>query len=183
MKKIRLTEASTKTALEKMMDVEAGIRKENWRACSVAKLKEYYITCLYKQLTVAKNQAEQEIKRRDLHSWLAPRPLTMDNFPVEKAQEVWNERKTYHRLWQAALDCPHFYGDMLRPSEYLLRAWLFAAAMDKPELTPMMDSFKNKMRAEGTYSGLIPVYIDELLKYPDRADKISAAVEQVDYTK
>ena len=183
MKKTIITEASTMSQLDKMYQCEHGQRRQNWRSCSLDKLKENYRICLYQRFVKAGSEAEAEIIHRELHNLLAPRPYNIDNFSVNHAQFIWDNRKTYHRIIQAAKECPLTCGDTLRPSEYLTRAFILAVAMDNSEMDAFIQAVKAAMRAEETYSGLMPKYLDEVANKSGNADAIANAVAQVDYTK
>lgn len=183
MKTIKLYEASNLSQFDKMQLCDSGRRRQNWSACSRDKLKENYKICLENNFTKACGEAETEIIRREMWSILAPRPLNINNFSINHAQFVWDNRKTYHRIMQAASDCPLTCGDTLRPSEYLTRAYVLALAMDNPELNAFLQAVKAAMRAQETFSGLMPKYLDELINRSGVADAIANAVAQVNYTK
>jgi len=183
MKKTIITEASTMSQLDKMYQCEHGQRRQNWRSCSLDKLKENYRICLYQNFTKAGGEAEAEIIHREMWGLLAPRPFNIDNFSTNHAQFVWDNRKTYHRIMQAASECPITCGDTLRPSEYLTRAFILALAMDNPELDAFINAVKATMRAQETYSGLMPKYLNDIANRPGVADAVAVAVAGVDYLK
>ena len=179
----QLNEAA-QTPLEKMQDANTGKRRQNWGACSDTKLKTYYQICLSNGLHTAQYQCEMEIKKRGYNTWLVPRVGALDNFPVMFAQEIWNERKTCHRLIQNAIDLTTVSAnvDVLRPSEYLTRIYMLIKCMGHETELKMLEIWiKNHMKDQQTYYDLIPTIISKAISLPGVPDKIARAVAQVNY--
>ena len=184
MKTIKLNEASSLSTDEKMRLCDIGQRKQNWGACSVGKLRENYVTCLYRNYRNAGAQAEGEILRRGFVLWLAPRVYNITNISTSHAQLLWDNRKTYHRVIQQAIDIQTLYGsDVWRPSEFLFRAFLLASAMNRPEMQGLIDAIKACMRDQMTYSGIMPKYLEEAANNKTIMEAVAKAVSEVDYTK
>jgi hypothetical protein len=93
MKKIKVTklsEAYELSAVEKMELFNKGERRENVKACALAKLLTYYDICLSKGFTVAAERIEEELLRRDLPEYILPEPnsLTPEMFTSTLAKFI-----------------------------------------------------------------------------------------------
>lgn len=177
-----LTEAS-KTPLEKMQDVNIGVRKQNWGACSDDKLKMYYGICLSNHLEKAASEAEKELIARGDIMWLAPRIEKLDYVHSSVAQYVWSNRETFPAIVKDARDVSSVTADTLRPSEFMIRALILAVANGDAILNRMIKYVKQCIKSYYTYSDMVPGLLSELLKRPEFAAKISKAWDEVDYSR
>lgn len=186
MKKIKLTEATAKTPLEKMQDTNSGKRNQNWKACSDNKLKLYYKICIENNLSYALQQCEQEILARDYHNWLCPFSASFSRlncFNTQFAQHLWDERNTCHRIIQEAIDSPYVGPPGSRPSEYLLKAYIFIKCMGHDSEFKMMEIWiKNHMKDQDTYYNKIPTILDEICQIPNVTDDIAKAIAGVNFS-
>ena len=183
MKKIRLTEATAKTPLEKMQDANSGKRKQNWAACSDTKLKMYYKVCIENTLPVALHECEQEILKRSHHNWLRPRLGAVLNYTTTFAQHLWDERTTCHRIIQEAVDSPYTISPNSRPSEYLVQAYILIKCMDHDSDLKMMEIWiKNHMKDQDTYYNEIPSLLNVLSEDPKVVQEITTAIAGVNFS-
>ncbi len=186
MKKIKLTEATAKTPYEKMQDVDHGRRNQNWKACSDTKLKLYYKICIESNLQFALRQCEQEIVARSQYNWLCPFAgsfLGLHKFETQFAQHLWDERNTCHRIIQEAIDYPYVGPPGGRPSEYLLKAYIFIKCMGHDSEFKMMEIWiKNHMKDQDTYYNQIPGILDEICQLPGVVDDIAVAIAGVNFS-
>lgn len=182
MKTVVLKEASTQTPLEKMRDANSGKRRQNWKACSDNKLKQYYKICIDNDFTLALLCCEVEIYRRGYHQWLCPRlGAFTTGWDVSFAQHLWDERKTCHRIIQEAIDEPSIHPSV-RPSEYLLRAYLLIKCMGHDSELKMMEIWiKNHMMDQNTYFDEIPTILNDICKDSNIMDAIANTVSGVNY--
>lgn len=85
MKTIRvksLTEASNLSPTEKMRLFNAGQRRENIKACSDQKLKDYYNICVQNGFKNAENQIMSELIARGL---VSARPIRLDDITLDES--------------------------------------------------------------------------------------------------
>lgn len=182
MKKIKLTEASTKTPLEKMQDVDHCKRNENWAACSDNKLKLYYKTCIENSLHYAVRQCEQEVLRRNHYNWLRPSLINLIDYDTSFAQHLWDERNTCHRIIQEAVDSPYTISSQSRPSEYLVRAYILIKCMGHDSELKMMEIWiKNHMKDQDTYYSEIPDVLDWVSDNDHATQQIADAIKGVKF--
>ena len=182
MKKIKLTEASAKTPLEKMQDVDHGRRNENWGACSDSKLKLYYKTCIENSLRYAVRQCEQEVLKRNHYNWLRPSPINLIDYDTSFAQHIWDERNTCHRIIQEAVDSPYTISPQSRPSEYLVRAYILIKCMEHDSELKMMEIWiKNHMKDQDTYYSEIPDVLDWVSDNAHATQQIADAIKGVKF--
>lgn len=183
MKKIKLTEDTAKTPLEKMQDVDHGRRNQNWGACSDTKLKMYYKICIDNSLRFALTQCEQEIIKRSHHNWLRPRLTAVTDYSTSFAQHLWNERATCHRIIQEAVDVPYTGHPLDRPSEYLVKAYVLLKCMGHDSDLKMMEIWiKNHMKDQDTYYNEIPSLLNILSENPTVVQRITTAVAGVNFS-
>lgn len=181
MKKTVITEALS--PLDKMKAANAGTRNQNWKACSDQKLKDYYKICLDNNLVHAQNLAEAEIKGRLHWEWLAPRAnnIHLLNITYADAQYLWQERATCHRVIQTALDQSHQFGDLYRPSEYLLKAYMLIKCMDHETDFKMMEIWIKNFMSDQPYYNLIPSIANQMINQGTAAADIATAIAKVKY--
>lgn len=87
MKRIKLTklcEASELSAVEKMELFNKGERRENVKACAIAKLLTYYDICIAREFHRAADQIEDELLRRDLPEYIMPNPGAIAPYMFDK---------------------------------------------------------------------------------------------------
>ena len=186
MAKVILKEASNLTPQEKMRLCNIGQRRQNWGACSLAKLIDNYKICLQMGYTKAGDEAATELKQRGLWELVAPRTWYIDFLPTNvmkaHAQWLWNIRNQPQHLYaEVAAHRTNYPKDGLLPSEFLIRAWILCAAMNKPELASLMQDIKSSMQSNGTYAKYVPQYVQDILSRPSRNDRIAEAVSGVIY--
>lgn len=183
MKRLIVEASNTLSAYDKMKLVDKSQRKQNWSACSDLKLHAYYKICLEHNLTKAQAEAEQEIRKRRLWMWLAPRTYNIKGtFSAEKAQQVWDLRKTPRKFIEVANDTWQKTGAFFYGSEVLLRAYMLALAMRNSELQPFIDEIKKEIQYYNTYAFLMPLYLNLLLQDPAVVEQIQKAVNLVRYS-
>ena len=104
MKTIKLQEASSLTAYDKMRLFDQGQRNENLKACGVPKLITFYHTCLNNGFKNAEKQVAAEVTRRNLSIYLWPDITKIDStqFTPYEAQLLLKCKNDPERAWRKA---------------------------------------------------------------------------------
>ena len=175
MKKIKLHEASNLGAYDKMQLFDLGQRRENLKACSAAKLINYYNICLNNGFKYAEQQITAEMLHRgglDMYIWPDISKIDASQFtPYEAQLLLQHEQDTDPAPAVANMYLNPF--PKLTAAETLLVYLIWTLALDLPRLRNQI-----KVYFDGRiYFSKIPQLVEDLLNQPGIADIISDIIK------
>ena len=174
MKTIKLHEASSLTAYDKMRLFDQGQRNENLKACGVPKLITFYHTCLNNGFKNAEKQVAAELTRRNLSIYLWPDINKIDatQFTPYEAQLLLKCKNDPDPgpLVSSIYQNPF---PSLTQSETLLVYLVWSLALDLPKFTSQFKVYF----ANQIYFSKIPQMVNDLLDQPGIADIIADIIK------
>lgn len=171
MKTIKLHEASSLSAFDKMRLFDQGKRRENLKACSSMKLITFYSVCLNNGFKNAEKQVAAEMKARgglDLYLWPEVAKIDSTQFTPYEAQLLLKHKDV--------LDPAPIVTDMylhpfpkLTAAETLLVYLVWAIVLDLPKFVRQIKVYF----AGKIYFSKIPEMLEDILAQPGTLDIIS----------
>lgn len=172
--RIRLSESSSMTPLEKMRAFNDGTRKENLRACKIDKLIMYYKIALEHDLTRAAMYIEVEFETRDLPEYIVPRaclkaPRTRC-FSEEVARAVIDAKGDLEVILNCARRA-YSYGTVI-VAAYILSIVLNETALEK--------ALRTFIVTIGTYDHKMKAFIEDCLENSEIVDHFEKIAKKME---
>jgi hypothetical protein len=182
MKRIKLQEASSLTAYDKMRLFDQGQRRENLKACGAPKLIDFYKTCLNNGFKNAEAQVKAELINRGLGLYVWPEitKITSTDFTPYEAQLLLQHKNDVDVAPVVTTIYLNPFPNLTQ-AETLLICLVWALVLDLPKfVTQIKIYFKGHI-----YFSKIPAMIDDLINQPNVADIISDIIKGLPakYTK
>ena len=173
MKRIKLQEASSLSAYDKMRLFDIGQRRENIKACNTIKLTNYYRVCLNNGFHNAETQIAVELVSRGVNDIIVPEVTKIDatQFTPYEAQFILKNQDDPLNVMDAALIHPF---PNLTASETLTVYLIWAISLDLPDIVA---SIKTEIRSYNTYYSSMPAILTAVLNNPGVADVISDIIK------
>lgn len=171
MKTIKLHEASTLSAFDKMRLFDQGQRRENLKACSSLKLITYYNVCLNNGFKNAEAQIKTEMRNRgglDIYIWPETDKIDSTQFTPYEAQLLLKHKDV--------VDPAPIVADMylhpfpkLTAAETLLVYLVWAIVLDLPRFVDQIKAYF----ANQIYFNKVPQMLEDIINQPSTVDIIS----------